>query len=253
MGAIFLFIILLLIILLMFWAFSRTTTSKPFVSEQKVKVIFLTYVGILLISTIVYTVLPKEYYSLEIDGNNYEIDKRELEMGSIVKDEPDIYDAVMRDALDETEGIMKKETWEFPYDGNMLIVTENENFGTTIFLEEKETTDDQIEVAYYMTKPTVDGIDLSEQIKIPQIRLIEEQLQIYHPKRLEIKFHRFEKEAVIGQFFGEPWYDHFGYYNVITTGQHMLYVKVPKSLKIKDDNVYIVYVSELREEMDRYD
>lgn len=239
-------LILIFLIVAISIAVNRLSFKRTHVSEQKVKSIFLIYFGVLVLAMAVYIFLPKDYYYFEMDGQYYEVDQANLET-EYGDDYFSFYEVVAEDKIDEIEDVYIEETWEFDYEDDTLTVRGSDYFPISTFVEEKEVDDDKIEITLYRTKATVEGIDISDQIKLPKLSLKENQLFFTPPERLEMSFYRLDKEAVITQFTGNPWYD-FNH-RISKTGAQMLYIKVPKDLKIEEDNVYIDYVHELRKKI----
>lgn len=237
-------LLLLIIIISVILGGIRFSRHQTFISEQKIKWIFTIYVGILAVSAIVYMFLPKDFYAYEIDSKLHESTPAPTESEI---EEINFYEAVADGTYDQLEGVYQKGKWEFDYTNDELTIRSLDDYlRSDIFVEHKEMNDNKIEAAFYTTKSIIGGIDVTEEQQLPYVNLANNILQITIPRQV-LNFKRFDKEAVIAQFTGGSWIGPSSH-SITKVGTQMLYIKVPKDVKIIEaENVYIEFVENIRQ------
>ncbi len=144
----------------------------------------------------------------------------------------ELYEAALAGNIDKVDSNYIKKTWNLDYQDQQLSITaSNEEFiETSIIVERKTVNDGDIEAVYYKSASSVNGMDISALEKPLQIKVENNAMKIKNPERLELGFTQFQQAFPINQFTGKRGY--FSHSNSIYEGNSVLYLKVPKDLKI---------------------
>lgn len=96
-----------------------------------------------------------------------------------------------------------------------------------VFIDRKISNDNKIEVYWYSGPMIVNGINFENVLKAPNIKLLNNKLSIEYKKQKYI-FTQFSKDPVINQFYEKK----DGESNIGGFGSCILYIKIPKELKV---------------------
>jgi hypothetical protein len=216
-------IIPLLIIAIMIIAIIRLSKSgrKNYFFGKRIHWLFGCYLAILVICAGLTPLLPTdEKIYKDIDVNDLDDAGTEL------------YEAALAGNIDKVDSNYIKKTWNLDYQYQQLAITaSNEEFiETSILVERKTVNDGDIEAVYYKSGSSVNGMNISGLEKPLQIKVQNNAMKIENPERLELEFTQFQQAFPINQFTRKRGY--FSHSNSIYEGISVLYLKVPKDLKI---------------------
>ncbi|MFC0472549.1 hypothetical protein ACFFHM_19200 [Halalkalibacter kiskunsagensis] len=142
-------------------------------------------------------------------------------------------EAARNGTLDSLEESFVVEDWRIEYEEPTIhLNTRNNNhMGVSMFAERKETNDGEIEVYYYTSQSSVEGIDITEEISRINLEVEGETMMFMRPTPVDLRFAKFTKEFTITQFTGErqTFDQHF-----TAMAPEILYLKIPKDLEIVD-------------------
>lgn len=129
----------------------------------------------------------------------------------------------------------------FDYTENTLYMASSYmEYGSVIYVERKNEDDGKIDVHMYGNGLNVEGIDLSEKIIKPSIRLKDETLSIVYPEYQEINVALVKNEFTINQFTGDSKMG-MGY----SQESPILYIKIPHNLGVKENaDMFLNFVGE---------
>jgi hypothetical protein len=180
------------------------------------------YAVILLISAVLAPFLPANEVTLKPIDKSKEI----LERGHL------LYEAAIEGKIEQVDRRHINKTWSFDYHGQQLsLSTGNADFiSSQVFVERKAENDGRIEVTYYKTSSYINGMDISEIENPMRLELADETLMLMDPKKTVLEFYQFEKAFPTAQFTNEGW--QVGHHTSFSEGQSILYIKVPKELKL---------------------
>lgn len=203
-----------------------------YVYSHRVRLVFGGYLAVLIICMVLSNILPaKSMAQLEnVDGNK--LDQESIEL----------YDAAIAGNINQYDSKFLRKKWDFDYQGEQLkIATDDETFfNITIVVEKKEQNDGQIEAGFYMTRSSVNGLDITKLVQPPQLKLTDKLLLLSNSPKNQIKFAQFANVFSLKQFTEESF---FGQHASSREGQSILYLKVPKDLQITDtSNQNLQYV-----------
>jgi len=216
-------IIIITLAILTARAVNRNVNRKGKYSySRRVCWIFSGYVAVLLICVVLDTVHPGNI----VDGWK-KVDTKGLEKESI-----DLYDAALEGEIANIGSILRKE-WSFDYHGQQLdvVVTQDEYLNASVIVERKHNNDDKIEAAFYQTRQSVNGMDITELAKPPHLEIAEDGLLLSNPKKNKIKYSEFTNVFSVKQFTGEDFFRHDSNFS---GGQSILYLRIPKDLELID-------------------
>lgn len=196
------------------------------------KILLGSYFAIILISVIVYELLPVQASDIQ-PVNEEETEKITVKL----------YDAIFNGRTEEIDPAYIKDKWTLDYEGTELKIFQAEGFFEgEIVVERKPKADGKIEGAYYGST-IVGGVDMTKEISPPRIKLNGDNLEIIGTAGIVHLDYTFaKKEFVINQFTGENFIQtHFdGFRNF-----QMLYLRIPSNLElINRQDLPIHYVGE---------
>ncbi|WHY78219.1 hypothetical protein QNH20_03360 [Neobacillus sp. WH10] len=200
--------------------------------SQRVCWIFSGYVAVLLICVVLDTVHP-----VKIVDEWKKVDTKVLEKESTV-----LYDTALAGKIANEGGEFLRKKWNFDYNGQQLNIAaiQDEYLNTSVVVERKNHNDGKIEAAYYQTRSSVNGMDITELANPPGLELAEDGLLLRNPKKSKIKFSEFTNVFSVKQFTEE---DFFGHDSHFSEGQSILYLRIPKDLELIDKtNINLNYV-----------
>jgi hypothetical protein len=234
MNLILLIIPIVVIFVLLVSVGKSTRKSRNYSYNRRVWKIFIGYFILLLICVVIDAAIPSKGATA----------LKKLDANKLAKETERLHDAALAGKIDQVDAKYKIKTWTFSYNGKRLDTAAKNNGdmdGLQVVVERKNSNDHQIEAAFYRTKVGLDDLDITEMIKPIGLELAGNQL-IFVPEKSEINFTKFDNVFAINQFTGKSIFGH-GY--SLYEGQSILYLKLPKDLKLVTDdqaNVEIEYV-----------
>ncbi len=200
--------------------------------SKRVRLIFSGYLAVLIICMVVSTVLPvKGIIQLQ------KVNRDELDRESVA-----LYDKAKAGDISQFDRTFLHKKWDFDVQGQQLKIAGNgENFyNITVMVERKGQNDGHIEAGFYMTRSEVDGLDISKLVAPPQLKLANGHLNVTNSPKNKLRLSQFTNVFSVKQFTGE---NPFGHESYTSEGQSILYMKIPKDLKLTAaDNINLEYV-----------
>ncbi len=186
--------------------------------NKYIRFIVIAYIAINILGVIVYVAMPKGSFVQAITG----VDLKQTE----VMNNPEV--------LAHKSSVEKYnvKNYNFNYDGKDLgFVFVNEH--NQIFIDRKTSDDNKIELYWYSGSIIVNGIDFTNILKEPNMKLINNKLNIEYEKQ-NYNLTQFSKDVVINQFYEKK--DNEMVSGLGSSG--IIYIKIPKNLKILGDEEY---------------
>jgi len=184
------------------------------------------YVAILLICTGVSPLLPdSKEIKYKFISDSHDLDKESTKL----------YEEAIEGNIDSIDNKFINKKWNLDYGGQELtIATENDELiSTAIMVERKNTNDGKIEALHYKTRSTVNNMEITELENPLRIELNENTLTIMNPEKVVLKFSQFQQAFTVNQFTGEKPFSRATHFN---GGTSILYLKIPKDLKLIDQS-----------------
>ncbi|MEH7275707.1 hypothetical protein [Neobacillus vireti] len=213
-------LLIILIIIIAIVRMSKSSGRNNYFFGKPIRWLFGGYLAILVICAGLSPLLPEdEKIDKAIDVNN--LDRAGIEL----------YETALAGNIDKVDSNYIKKTWNLEYQNQQLaIIAPNEEYiETSIIVKRKTVNDGGIDAVYLKSESSVNGMDISDLEKPLQIKIEKNEMRIQNPERLELKFTQFQQPFVINQFTGKSTFSHS---NNIYEGTSVLYLKVPKDLKI---------------------
>ncbi|MGM8211248.1 hypothetical protein ACLIBH_00475 [Virgibacillus sp. W0430] len=177
---------------------------------------FFTYVGILLVSMIVYAVLPQA----EANGSREQVNKI-----------PFLYEAVFENKLDRIAPVFMEKQYTYEYEKKqMRILITASNEPNVIAIKRKAVNDDRVDIIHYATPLLIEGMEVVEYTDSPEVMVEGDSFYIHFPDYIEQKFLAYKNEFTIVQFTEQD----FWVNDEIVRGEHLIYIEVPKDVEVID-------------------
>jgi hypothetical protein len=216
--------LIILIIILSFVSIMKSGRMKKNLLGSRLRWMLGGYVAILLICTGVSPLLPDDKeVTYKIINNSQDIEKESTEL----------YDAANEGNIEKIDNKFINKVWSLGYEEQELtITTENDELiSTAVIVERKTTNDGKIEALHYKTRSGVNNMEITELENPLRIVLNKNTLTIMNPEKVKLKFSQFQQAFTINQFTGEKPFRHSTrFYG----GTSILYLKIPKDLKLVD-------------------
>ncbi|SDN26221.1 hypothetical protein [Bacillus sp. OK048] len=213
-------LIIILIIIIAIVRQSKSSGRKNTFFGKQIRWVFGGYLAILVICAGLSPLLPT-------DEKIYKaIDVKDLDHAGI-----ELYDAALAGNIDKVDSNYIKKTWNLDYQDQQLAITaaNEEYIETSIIVERKTVNNGEIEAVYYKSRSSVNGMDISDLEKPLQMKIEKNTMRLENPEKLTLEFTQFQQAFPINQFTGKRG---FSDSNSIYEGNSVLYLKVPKDLKI---------------------
>jgi hypothetical protein len=178
------------------------------------------YILLLLVSTVVFHLLPKENF---IVGNASTTGTSVSEHGFY------LFEKLIN--KEEIEKEFVKEKNMYVYEGSELLL-KGYGYGQheyDIMLERVPDLYDQIEVTIYTAAAKINGVDVSDQIPSPSYHFKEESFAVEKPLPVIITMSYLNKEFPFKQYSGDKWMD---YGSGSSFSYPIIYLRVPKGLEV---------------------
>lgn len=236
------FLPIVIILFFIFLAFQlNKVISKTGIYEKiNLKWLLASYAIVLCLSVCMFYIFP-----FDIGAKNVVDNKRDIQ--SIQKESHTLLTAALEGkkiSEEKLKGVRIKEEQDLPFKHNELEIYAEEQHGSNIVLVERKSTNDEIiNVTQYYTRTILGNIEVTDEMKPFEIDLFKHTLSIVYPELLDITVGKFAKEFTITQFTGEG-----GLFDTMNNeldarGESVIYVKVPKNVKIHDPSDSLIFVN----------
>ena len=213
----------------MFVGISGKVSGAKFMRGNTITKVFSGYVAVLLLTAILSGLLPEKntfegkYLRDKEIAENEQLNNRAYEM-------------VESGNIEDAKGLTEKENWEFTLDTSALNI-KSAGDNSMVYIEKVDSLEGKVEVAHYSTFSYVANYDITDQVKSPEIRLIDDTLNIYPPESMNIKLVKFKNAFPFNQFSenGEQFSGNYG----MMQGMDFIYIRVPAGTEIIGDGYVI--------------
>ncbi|MBM6617415.1 hypothetical protein [Bacillus suaedaesalsae] len=213
------FLILILIVSFMI----KGSVRWKFMNIRGTRWIVLIYGALLLVSTILFYILPNE------NNNKQNRTLSEKELQEISSSSIKAFEAATKGEIDNTKGVYRNGEWEFDFTGEKLVLTKGDAISSFVVVEKKEINDGKVEVVSYATDLIIENVVLKEKLNPPGVELSGENLRIIMPEMQELNYSMFDKEFTITQFKPDRSREE-SYEGHMYMGNEILYVRIPKDV-----------------------
>ncbi|MDT8861590.1 hypothetical protein N0O92_15335 [Alkalihalobacillus sp. MEB130] len=228
--------IIIVIGLIVIFSMKQSRTKRKFpISGAKTRSLLIGYSVFLLVVLVFSFFIP-----VESTSNNYIISQEELD-----KKHQDFYDAAHQGSLDTFDSAHVAEKWTFSVEDDALYLeTRNTDYlGVSVFAQRKEESDGEVEIAYYTTRPMVEGFDITHLINPTVIKQEGNTLFLQQGEDVNVHVTKFAKDFTITQFVGKDTGLMNHEYTSVQVGPSILFLRIPNDLKLVDrSDLYIQFV-----------
>lgn len=136
----------------------------------------------------------------------------------------------------------KKKTWKINFEGNTLpVVINDDNYSS---LKVRQRYNDTIEpgkalVTYYQFPDIVEGIDLSDEVPLPNVYVAQNKLFIEFLSEQEVHYYRIKATLDILDFNREIEHKPYGRYDSYSS---VLVIDIPRSTELEDSQGLVQYI-----------
>lgn len=209
--------------------------KRTYLSNNKIMGLLGVYIAILLLSAVLCVFIPSEKSSFFVEPSEKKVSHAH----------GNIYTKAINGKTEEIDPSYIVNHWEKNYHLKQLnLVPKNGEFlDTSIIIERTPANDHKIEGTYYQTKSMSSGVNVTDRIPIPLLEWSKNTLILSQIKK-KIKLAMFKPALPISQFKKETSIneDHGQ-----TFGTQLLYLRVPKDIKIKSSKKLAVeYVEQVK-------
>jgi hypothetical protein len=141
--------------------------------------------------------------------------------------------------LDNSPGIYKNASLSFPFQGKSLGLASNDP-SSSILIERTSPGSNQIEVSSYITTFLTQGVDITQKVLPPDIKLEGNILSIHAPSPYTISFISFKPDFTAAQFTEKKTSNPAG--NLLIFGRQAIYLRIPRDLRIDTGLSNITYL-----------
>lgn len=220
-------IIIICIVVFSIKTMKRTINQKGKISySHRVLWIFSGYVAVLLICVVLAAVHPAKI----VEG------QKKVDSGESERESLNLYEAVKEGKINQVDKKLIRKQWQFTVTGEPLTIAfDNDEYqNISIVVERKQTNDGTLEVVFYKTSSSVNGMEIAELANPPGLTLTGDSLTIKNSKASNLAFTQFSSPFSVSQFTGEA--SLFDHDTDITHGQSILYLRIPKDLELHDQS-----------------
>ncbi|TKC14870.1 hypothetical protein [Robertmurraya kyonggiensis] len=189
--------------------------SLKFRLKMNVKIthwLLIVYVGVLLLSLCISFFMKSEEPAEMVEE----------------KQKTDLYEAIYSGEISKIDTPYLLDKNSFDYSGESLSITSaNAEVGTTIFIERKSVDDNMIEAHIYGSFSHMNGMDFSEKIVPPRVKISEQYMSIIYPGSQVIKLALMKNVFAVNQITGDKMV------NGVTIDGPIVYLRIPQSLEVK--------------------
>lgn len=218
--------LLIIVIILIFAGFSGKWLSTKLLRGNRGYIVFVAYLVVLLIGSVIAAIIPA---SSEFEGKL--LSEEEINDQSKLNDQ--IYQQVQLGKVDEIEGISVKEQWEFPFEGKKLnIDLINTDYGTMLtFVEKVSSLKGKIESSYYLTKYSIENVDITDRVPSPDLKFDESKLSLLPGSVVEISIAKLSRPFPFNQFTDKA----PSFFEGMNRGMDFVYIRVPEGTEIEGE------------------
>lgn len=206
---------------------------NKFTSNKGNKLVLASYVSILVISSVIYYLLPSEEFTYE------KITKDELD--EVLEIYPKIYQGAEKGKITELAQTYEHIQRDFVFNDEQLIITLPTDYHElTIFIEKTSTLEEQIKVFQFVTPTIYNEIDFSDSMKPLQVKLEGNNLVIQGPGHTELNYASFSDEFTISQFQDDGNGSFASMEDISTIGSSILYIQLANNIDLSLDNIEFI-------------
>ncbi|RLL41993.1 hypothetical protein D8M04_15505 [Oceanobacillus piezotolerans] len=197
-------------------------------SGKKVRWFFFGYLSLLVLSAIVYFLLPMEETQVGQMSTHEEF----------LEEMDEFYQKLNTGELDEIDPSYVLERWEFAFDGDALSIelgNQEDLNAVPIEVVAVEELQQEVIATYYQNSSHLLGISIAEYLSLPSIDLKHTTLEIIEPAPNELYFSSFKSTFPFRQYSGEKLMpDDIGY------SSEIIIIQVPEGVSIEaDEQIYV--------------
>ncbi|WP_042459371.1 hypothetical protein [Neobacillus dielmonensis] len=198
--------------------------------QKRIKRLFVGYLAVLVISTMVSILLPSQG-SVEV---------KRVKDQDIEKDSQRLYGMAKDGKFEEVDAEFIEKKWNFDYTEQRLNLTfQDDNMIMPVMVKRKANQDGKIEAAYYRSKYSMDGYDITKLLDRPKLKLSGDTLFILKPMTGKLKFSAYTSVFSVKQFKEGS---STGYSSYSIGGANILYLSIPQNLDLISENLDVHYV-----------
>ncbi len=235
----FLFIIILVIIIGAIARVMKSNLGSRLFAGKRIRWFVGGYAVILLICSGLSPLLSNDGTTFKTVDNNQDFEGESSQL----------FDSAMEGNIKKIDSEFIKKTWNFNFEEKELIVefadpemgNGNEAFFTAPLIVERKTVNDgKVEAIHIKGRSSVNNLDITDLEKPLRIDLGGNKIILMNPEKLELKFSQFQHAFPVNQFTGQ---NQFGASSNFNEGINILYLKIPKNLKlVNKSDIEINYV-----------
>ncbi|WP_113929051.1 hypothetical protein [Bacillus sp. P14.5] len=210
--------------------FLAKPASKIFLKGRRGNWVFGSYMALLFIGAVISYLVPNNPYGSE--------PLTEEEMKVQEKNNEELYSLVWKGRIDEAKGAVLHKDWELKYEGDELMVPyEDGNYYLRVLVERTDRGDGVIQAGHYSGTTFIDNIDVTSKVPSPELRIVDGNLQIIPPARVEAKVAKTGYPYPFHQF--ADGYRMFEDNRGSFYGSEILYLRVPSNVKVNGEVEYV--------------
>lgn len=217
--------ILLIVIILIVSGFTTWVFGARIMKGVGMTRVFTGYIIVLLIASVFSFFLPEK----ESFAGRYVTNKELMEQQRL---SDKIYSIIEEGKIAEADGLIEKDSWSFPLEGNVLNIN-SYNQNSAIFIEKVDGLDGNIEVSHYMTKSYINNVDVTDRFTSPRVEFMDSKLSLYPAEVVEVKVVQFGNPFPFSQFSGNE-IEFPGYFGM-NHGMEFIYIRIPEGTEINGE------------------
>lgn len=227
--------VVILVICLVLMLVTMFIIRRFYLQQNIIKILFMSYLGVLLISAIFYYAFPKPNQSItypKIDYQGYD----EL------YHRYDIFDESRENIDREKLTSFKKKEEEITFLAKRLKIDVGASENIFIAVEKRADLKDKIIATEYRTPIIIGEYDVSEEIPLSEFTVNEDELTIYQSEasfELVARNHLFPFEM-----FSKRTSSQGGMSDEIYTGDDVLYLEIPEDVSLEYDETVNMWIEE---------
>ncbi|MGD7045060.1 hypothetical protein [Jeotgalibacillus proteolyticus] len=234
MMIVFQFVFFCLVFAGIFFLFRKAPKKRKILfSTKKMFIVLAGYVGILLLSMVLYYLLPE----LKMEDTKEALGSRE----EAFEEGAEVYEAAHRGDFEEIpeEYLIVEKT--IPFDKNTLLIQPGMLSETmAVIAIERVEKEGEIQLVHYRSPDRLNGIDISHEFEDTEINAVENQLIFTSSSTGEISYTQFSKPMILSQFNPSG---RSGMGFDYQAGTEAILLKVPENIEIlKEDDDFVIYL-----------
>lgn len=218
-------IVVLVIFIVLFFIMFRI--GKRYMTIKITHWLLFIYIGVLLLAT----------FSVVFVGGD-RVNHQRVEQTTVENWKNGIKTQLINGEISKIDSRLLINEKHFQYDNKAKLTIEYQSdFFPEIFIERKQSNDDEIEAYVFSNGFVVNGIDFSELLTPYQLEIVNETLYI-SPIYQELNLSIVSDPFAVRQFTGMSMFDHS--YN----GRELtVYLRVPADLEVAGEDIYLEYIN----------